>query len=485
MYLMRFLLFLLLILNISSTGTAQSTFEKLYFPSSLQYGRRMFQTPDHGFLIQGTIEQGYRNCAIIRTNEYGDTIWTKQIGTDSIQYYAYDVTATNDGGFLICGDYQTVLTDPSMDSYVQKIDSSGNQVWFNLFGWTSLQGGGKDYAELIKTLDDGSIIVEGTTKDYYVDIGNYIFFGFNWRSYIAKFDTAGNISRIRTVSLVLDTTVGQNYQARDIETIGNRLFWLGSNYQAVFPPNGSTILVAFDSNLDTLFTNSVNLNNYYGLSKTSDNHLLLFGQGIITKMDTTGNVIWTTPNTSASKPYNFIEKYDGQLFSIGGDKYVSPWYGDFYGATGNQTVYLNKYTSMGILLDSTLFDLPPQNFRHLGYDILQTADSGFAFAGFKDQAIWLVKTDSSGNLFTSIPEIQLGKPVAFGPNPASETFTITSKQKIFTVRVVTVQGQILFDRKANGNQIKVDVSSYPDGLYTAIIKSANAAEYIKFSVMHP
>lgn len=451
----------------------------------MQYGRRLFQTPDHGFLIYGTIEQGYRNGVIIRTNEYGDTLWTKRFGTDSIQYYAYDVTATNDGGYLICGDYQSVLTDPSMDSYIQKIDSSGNQIWFNLFGWTSLQGGGKDYGELIKTFDDGSIIVEGTTKDYYVDIGNYIFLGLNWRSYIAKFDTAGNISRIRTVSLILDTIWGQNYQARDIETIGNRLFWLGSNYQAVFPPNGSAILVALDSNLDTLFTNSVNLNSYYGLSKTSDHHLLLFGKGILTKMDTTGNVIWTTTNTSAAKPFNFIEKPNGQLVSIGGDKYVSPWYGDFYGATGNQSVYLNRYTSAGILHDSTIINLPPQNFRHLGYDILYTADSGFAFTGFKDDAIWLVKTDSSGNIFSSIPEVQQGNKVTFGPNPSSGMFTITSTQKIFTLTLATLHGQILLECEVNDFEIDVDISSYPDGLYNAIIKNANATEYIKFSVMRP
>ena len=62
-------------------------------------------------------------------------MWTKQYGTDSIQFYAHDMTKTPDGVYLICGDYQEVLTYPSMDSYVQRIDSIGNQVWFNIFGW--------------------------------------------------------------------------------------------------------------------------------------------------------------------------------------------------------------------------------------------------------------------------------------------------------------------------------------------------------------
>jgi len=282
---MRAIVKLIFTLLISFNCHAQYTFEKIYTPSLNQYGRQIFQTSDNGFILQGTIEQGSKNCYIIKTNEYGDTLWTRTYGTDSIQFFAYDMTSTPDGGYLICGDYQNYLTFPSMDSYVQKIDSMGNQVWFSLFGWPTSQNGNKDYAELVKTLDDGSIIIEGTTRDYYVDTGNYISVGLGWRSYVAKFDASGNLNMIRTVSIVLDTLWGLDYQASDIETIGNKLFWLGSTNPG-FPPSASTTLIAFDSNLDTLFTITGSLNDYYGLSRSGDEHLFLFGQGIITKMDT-------------------------------------------------------------------------------------------------------------------------------------------------------------------------------------------------------
>ena len=460
-------MFLIFIL-VSCEMEAQTSFEKKYAPSLEQYGREIFNSSDEGFLLQGTIEQGWRNCYFIKTDSIGDTLWTKNYGTDSIQFYAYDMTKTPDGGYLICGDYQQVLTYPSMDSYVQKIDSMGNQVWFNLFGWPTSQNGNKDYAQLIRTLDDGSIIVVGTTRDYYVSIGNYIPVGQGWRSYIAKFDTSGSMLEIKTISLVLDTLWSQDYQAFDLETIGNRIYWLGINGSPYYPNSGGTKLVVLNADLDTLYTISSGLDAYYGLSKTNDNNLILFGSGNLAKMDTTGAMVWTEPNSSPSFPNEIIEQNNGTFASVGGSYHISPFFGDFYNIffPFNEIVYLNIYNDTGILTGSSIFNPPSGVVKQLGCNLIKTNDNGFAFVGYSDQNIWLVKTNSLGNLSTGLDEQLLdANDLKIIPNPATKTCSIFSLNTISEVAIYNLVGDLIAKEEVNSNSYQVNVEKYSNAIY--------------------
>jgi len=460
-------MFLIFIL-VSCKMEAQTSFEKKYAPSLEQYGREIFNTSDEGFLLQGTIEQGWRNCYFIKTDSIGDTLWTKNYGTDSIQFYTYDMTKTPDGGYLICGDYQEVLTYPSMDSYVQKIDSMGNQVWFNLYGWPTSQNGNKDYAQLIRTLDDGSIIVVGTTRDFYVSIGNYIPVGQGWRSYIAKFDTSGSMLEIKTISLVLDTLWGQDYQAFDLETIGNRIYWLGINSAPYYPNGGGTTLVVFDADLDTTYTISSGLDDYYGLSKTNDNNLILFGAGILTKMDTTGAIAWTEPNISPSFPNEIIEQNNGTFSSVGGSYHISPFFGDFYNIIFpfNEIVYLNIYNDTGTLTGSSIFNPSSGVVKQLGYNLIKTNDNGFAFVGYSDQSIWLVKTDSLGNLNTGLDEQLLdANDIKIIPNPATKTCSIFSFNTISEIAIYNLVGDLIAKEEVNSNSYQINVENYSNAIY--------------------
>lgn len=470
---MQLRILVLIFLLFLTKAEAQSTFEKKFTPSLEQYGRELFETPDNGFFLQGTIEQGWRNCNLIRTDASGDTLWTRTYGTDSIQFYAYDMVKSQDGGYILCGDYQEVLTYPSMDSYIQKIDSLGNQVWFNLFGWPTSLNGNKDHAELVKTIDDGSIIVAGSTRDYYVGLGNYIPVGVGWRDYLAKFDDQGNLLKIKTVSLVLDTLWGQNYQTFDIETIGNKIYWLGINGSSYYPNGGGTTLVAFDSELDSVYTISSGLDDYFGLSKTIDNKLLLFGQGLITKMDTTGSTIWTSPNSSPSFPNEFIEFGGGTFASIGGTYHISPFDGDFYSifSGNNQFVYLNIYNSSGLLTNSNIYSPAAGINTHLGYNLVHTNDNGFAFVGYSDESIWLVKTDSAGLLNTGMSELLTENERALIlPNPATDHCRITSDREIAEITIFNYTGSVMLNDSVYNNSYLVNVEKYLNGVYFIRIK---------------
>src|SRR5688500_17612452 len=96
---MKKVILTLFLVFLISKSFAQITSEKKYATTAEQYGREIFQTADSGYLVQGTIEKGWRNCYLIKTDSTGQTQWTKTFGTDSIQYYCVDMASTQDGGY--------------------------------------------------------------------------------------------------------------------------------------------------------------------------------------------------------------------------------------------------------------------------------------------------------------------------------------------------------------------------------------------------
>jgi hypothetical protein len=455
---------------------AQSTFEKFYSPSSDQYGLALFETADSGFILQATIEKGWRNCYLLRTDRQGDTLWSKTYGTDSIQFYSMDMAQTHEGGYVMCGDYQSVFTYPSMDSYVQKVDSNGNQVWFNLFGWIAAQGGTKDYGNFIRVLSDSSVIVEGMTKAVYYSPNNYQALGTGFHSYLAKIDNGtGLLVDIKTVCVELDTScTSVRYTAMDMEVVNNTIFWLGSPYYFSSSAGGDTILAAFNSNLDTIFTNKTIGGAYTGLSKTPDDHLLLFGKGVLAKIDTQGSFVWSTPNSSPAVPYDVKELSTGGFISIGG---TTPIYPGQY--PGSPTVYLNRHSANGSLLWSRTFTLPQANQLHFGYRILETSDHGFAFVGQSIKDIWLVKTDSVGHV-TSMNDINSkGKDAVVYPNPSSGEFTIQLPPSATKAAVYDLVGNCIYSAEVNGSEWRINIKDKAKGVYLCKIFTGNGSVITK------
>jgi hypothetical protein len=83
--------------------------------------------------------------------------WFKTYGTTELEW-AYSVSKTRNGGYIICGNYYSFNTSVRR-VIVIRTDCNGNKIWE------------KNYldcieASVIKTLDNGNFIIFGTTKDY-------------------------------------------------------------------------------------------------------------------------------------------------------------------------------------------------------------------------------------------------------------------------------------------------------------------------------
>lgn len=469
------LLIVIILLSITSAD-AQWLIDKKFWAPATANGREIFLMPDGGFLLQGGVETPWSHCYLIRTDMNGDTVWTKTFGTDSIQYLTYDMTSTPDGGFIINGEYQTVLTNGSMDSYVQKIDSLGNTVWFNMYGQPWTNAGGKDHGEIVKMIGDSILIALSIAKNYFWTADSFCCPVGGWWENLAKFNAVtGDLEKqfsIRTQSLQT------SFRALDMESIHDRIFVLGEELTSTGTVSYfTTVLYVYNSDLDSLYRLDSLSYHFTGLSKTNNNELLLFGDSLIAKMDTSGNFIFTAPNQLEGVPTEMKETQDGHLVSIGGSYYFG-LFETRQNNFGNADIYLNKFTANGNVVWSR--HLLPQlhGTRNLLYNVVETKDNDFAFIGYSQQFIWFTKTDSSGNVIASTEYFTADQNSVY-PNPSSGIFNLQLESVPDRVLIYDITGKFITEQNPTDKNFNVDLSNYNAGCYICSIMTEEKISIIK------
>ena len=103
------------------------TWQREYIGPDKVEGNCITQTFDEGYVMSGGSPQN--RYFVIRTNVYGDTIWTK-IYQDG---HPYKIIQTCDSNFIIAGQSEGQY-DIYSDGFIQKIESNGNQIWKKKFG---------------------------------------------------------------------------------------------------------------------------------------------------------------------------------------------------------------------------------------------------------------------------------------------------------------------------------------------------------------
>ncbi len=120
------------------------------------------ETNDSGLVIAGytnSFGNGGYDMYVIKTNKYGNTIWTKTYGGSDWDL-AYSIKQTNDGGYIIAGGTYS-FGNGNEDMYLVKINSVGDTLWTKTYG-----GINEDEAKSVKQTSDGGYILTGFTKSY-------------------------------------------------------------------------------------------------------------------------------------------------------------------------------------------------------------------------------------------------------------------------------------------------------------------------------
>ncbi len=309
------------------------------------------QTTDGGYIVTGKFRSffNYSDVYLIKTDNNGDTLWTKTyVGNSNTM--GYSVQQTSDNGFIIAGTYYQSYENN--DIYLIKTDESGDTLWTKTYG-----GQYNDYGKSVKQTTDGGYIITGFTKSY----GDGVF-----RAYLIKTNENGDSLWTKTYLRNLST---RGYSVQQTTDGGYVIAGFSHKFNPyTFYYGDDVYLVKTDSDGDTLWTKTYVGNSNtksYSVQQTTDGGYIITGESltpfgeienlILIKADSNGDTLWTK---SYGGNYGDVG-YCVQQTTDGG--YIITGKSDLDGSGYNTMVYLVKTDVNGSILSTTEIPIPKHN----------------------------------------------------------------------------------------------------------------------------
>ncbi len=145
---------------IKTDSNGDTLWTRTYGKSGWESGYSVRQTNDNGYIITGStdIEAGNTDVYLIKTDTNGDTLWTKTYG-GSFHDRGHSVQQTNDNGYIIAGF--TDYSSGAIDACLIKTDENGDTLWTKTYGGNTL-----DWACSVQQTNDNGYIIAGFTNSF-------------------------------------------------------------------------------------------------------------------------------------------------------------------------------------------------------------------------------------------------------------------------------------------------------------------------------
>jgi len=327
----------------------------------------------------GTVQDISQGVCVTKVDSDGNEIWSKTYGNnENNQGRGTSIDVVSGGGFIITG-YEVQGSNPTLKPFLFKIDSDGNQEWFNSFGITntiprSVKG----------TLDNGIIFIssfDNETGDKDILIRKTNGSGETEWEYIYSINGTYEYGN----SIVVSEDGGYVFTGSSSENGGELLIGKINN-------EGQEQWIKKINNRDLTIGES--------LSNSSDGGYIVTGwsiydnvyYGYLLKTDSEGNLEW--------EKYFDIEfgGEENRCLSVkqtDDNGYVVTGYSRNYSSNFNGKVFLIKFDPNGD--EVWRKSINTSGNIDGGNSVIQTSDLGYFVTGMYNGGTLLLKTDSEGN----------------------------------------------------------------------------------------
>jgi hypothetical protein len=135
---------------------------RVYGSTRWEFAEGLDLTSDHGYVVAGyssSFGAAYYDFLVARVDAGGDSLWQRlyyRLGYE----YARSVRETPDGGYIVAGETNWG-THGGNDVYLIKLDARGDTLWTRVYGSAS-----HDTAYEVQVTSDGGYIIGGYGYDY-------------------------------------------------------------------------------------------------------------------------------------------------------------------------------------------------------------------------------------------------------------------------------------------------------------------------------
>jgi len=403
---------------------------------------------------------GYNDTFIHKLDSNGDFVWVKTYGGDAITGTSIDVDENND--VYVCGKFGlSVDLNPNAavnmatsngfgDVFVQKYNSSGDQVWSTHFGSTE-----QDQVIDIKVQNSNNIYISGTFEGNYslpTTTGVVDLVALNtYNSFVSKLN--GN---------------GEFVWIEQINGLGGEIF----NATIDIDEQGSLYITGgFTGEID--FDNSVQNSILISAIDTTSSYLM--------KLDDNGSFVWVNElNNSYNSGVTQVHLDEmGYAYVITNQEQGLLINGAIYNE--NEYIQIRKFSTTGNLISTINYEDSDRNaFRHADVDSIGNIYIAGEFSGEVNfDPIFNQTIASSNNLLSNDYILKLNPGdnlnvieqtesiVEVFPNPTSGDVTVKlpTHEEYAQLNIVDYSGQIVYNSQLNNSANNVDLTHLPTGMY--------------------
>ena len=401
---------------------------------------------DSGYILAGELNTGINYDAFcVKADAKGNPIWSKVIHTASYNTAIVSILKTMDGGYIMTGFADPIYPLTDYKIFVARLDASGNLQWSNLFA----NGNGENFGSSIKQTSDSGFIVSGYSSNKSP---------FEEDAFLIKLSPDGTVNWAKNYQVSQQNSIGNDVQI----TSNGFLYYLSTQY---------TILVKTDFSGNILWTKSYdNLEGGIGvypklpgLHKTQNNGYVFVGSNL-TKIDTSGNIQWTTSiflNTT-----KVITSNDGGFYVLGDGPLIGAI---AYTAPHTPQVGIIKTDSAGIGGDCTFPSSSPFRIDTITASPANvTSLTGVSASSVFPASDTLLINTVSGcvSFLGGVNQVSSQKSIKIFPNPSNGIFTVDAGgSEPFQLTIMNTVGQIIYQGEMDQANNTIDLHANPDGIY--------------------